>query len=107
LRSKRTASVSTSQFSASPVSITSSTARRLMTGNVPGMPMQIGQVRVFGSSAASSAGAVGQPQNIFDSVRSWAWTSMPMTVSYSVRVLTAMRPIVPRVRRYAARREDR
>jgi hypothetical protein len=33
---------------------------------------------------------VGQEQNIFDSVRSWAWTSIPMTVSYSVRVLTAM-----------------
>ena len=52
-----------------------------MTGSVPGMPRQMGQTRVFGSSRAPSAGAVGQAQNIFDSVRSCAWTSIPMTVS--------------------------
>ena len=61
--------------------MTSSTARRLMTGSVPGIPRQIGQVRVFGSSVPPSAGAVEQAQNILDSVRSWAWTSIPMTVS--------------------------
>ena len=69
------------QSSAMPVSITSSTARRLITGSVPGMPRQIGQTRVFGSSCWPSGADVGQLQNIFDSVFSWAWTSMPMTVS--------------------------
>ena len=52
-----------------------------MTGNVPGMPRQTGQTRVFGSSGSPARGRVGQPQNIFDSVRSWACTSMPMIVS--------------------------
>ena len=61
--------------------MTSSTARRLIDGSVPGMPRQIGHTREFGSSVPSGGGAVGQGQNIFDSVRSWAWTSMPMTVS--------------------------
>ena len=60
------------------------------------MPRQISHTRVFGSSGPPSGGALGQSQNIFESVRSWAWTSMPMTVSYSIRVVTAMRPIVPR-----------
>jgi hypothetical protein len=72
------------------VSITSSTARRLMTGRVPGSPRQTGQTRVFGSSVPSAGGAVGQEQNILESVRSWAWTSIPMTVSYRVAVLRAM-----------------
>ena len=76
-----------------------------MTGSVPGRPRQIGQTRVFGSSAAPSGGAVGQLQNIFESVRSCAWTSIPMTVSYSVRgVVTAMRPIVRKGTRYAPSR---
>src|SRR5690606_16080000 len=81
---KRTASVSTRQSSARPVSITSSTARRLMAGSVPGRPRQIGQVREFGSSVPSEGGLVGHGQNIFESVRSCACTSMPMTVSYWV-----------------------
>jgi hypothetical protein len=41
----------------------------------------MGQIRVFGSSASPSGGAVAQAQNIFEAVRSWACTSMPMTVS--------------------------
>ncbi len=41
-----------------------------MTGNVPGMPRQIGQTREFGSSATPSAGAVGHGQNILDWVLS-------------------------------------
>ena len=68
------------QSSAIPVRITSSTARRLITGKVPGIPRQTGQTRV--RLVRSPGGAdVGQPQNIFDSVRSWACTSMPMIVS--------------------------
>jgi hypothetical protein len=64
--------------------MTSSTARRLITGNEPGSAMQTGQTRVFGSSGSPGAAAVGQSQNIFEAVRSWACTSMPMTVSYLV-----------------------
>ena len=56
--------------------------------------MQTGQTLVFGSSGTPWAGAVGQPQNIFEAVRSWAWTSIPMTVSYRVAASTAMRAIV-------------
>ena len=52
-------------------------ARRLTTGSVPGMPWQTGQVCALGGAA----NAVGQPQNIFERVRSWAWTSRPMTTS--------------------------
>jgi hypothetical protein len=64
--------------------------------------MQTGHVLEFGSSSCPSGGAVGQAQNIFDWVRSWAWTSIPMIVSYlvlvvvplPVPVLTAMRLIL-------------
>jgi hypothetical protein len=67
-----------------------------MTGSVPGMPMQIGQTRVFGSSGSPGGGPVGHAQNIFDAVRSWACTSIPMTVSY--RIPTAMAAIVGNTR---------
>jgi hypothetical protein len=50
--------------------------------------MQMGQVRVFGSSCSRFGADDGHEQNIFDAVRSWACTSIPMIVSY--RVLTAM-----------------
>jgi hypothetical protein len=43
---------------------------------------------VFGSSGSPAGACVGQEQNIFDSVFSWAWTSMPMTVSYWVGAAT-------------------
>ncbi len=43
--------------------------------------MQMGQTRVFGASTSPGGGAVGQRQNIFEAVRSWAWTSIPITVS--------------------------
>src|SRR5207245_7254019 len=55
----------------------SSTARRLTTGSTPGIPWQTGHVWLFGGAPK----VVGQPQNIFDRVRSCAWTSRPMTVS--------------------------
>jgi len=50
-----------------------------MTGNTPGMPRQMGQVCVLGGAPK----VVLQPQNIFDWVNSSAWTSKPMTASYS------------------------
>src|SRR3954468_1278199 len=52
-----------------------------MTGRAPGSPRQTGQVWVFGGA---SAYVFEQPQNIFDAVLSWQWTSMPMTASYRV-----------------------
>src|SRR5213078_3428113 len=52
-----------------------STARLLSTGRVPGRPRQTGQTSVFGGSPKR----VEQPQKIFVRVRSWTWTSKPMT----------------------------
>src|SRR5439155_15279756 len=54
-----------------------STARRLITGRTPGIPWQTGYVWLLGTAP----NVVAQPQNIFERVRSWAWTSRPMTVS--------------------------
>jgi len=54
-----------------------SIARRLTTGSTPGIPWQTGHVWLFGGAPK----LVGQPQNIFERVRSWAWTSRPMTTS--------------------------
>jgi hypothetical protein len=61
--------------------IINSTARLLMTGSVPGMPRQTGQTWLFGAAPAYSA---EQPQNILLAVKSWEWTSSPMTASYAV-----------------------
>jgi hypothetical protein len=58
----------TVQLMASAVLIPNSTARRLMTGSVPGMPWQTGQVWVLGGAPK----AVEQPQNILVRVRSCA-----------------------------------
>jgi len=49
-----------------------------MTGKAPGNPKHTGQVFELGSSPKR----VEQPQNIFDSVLSWAWISSPITASY-------------------------
>jgi len=63
---------------ASPVAMTYSTARPLMTGSAPGRPRQTGQQWLLGEAPSY---AVEQAQNIFDAVRSWQWISMPMTAS--------------------------
>ena len=52
-----------------------------MTGSAPGSPRQTGQTWRFGPAPSN---AVEHEQNIFDAVRSWQWTSMPMTASYRV-----------------------
>src|SRR5206468_12664613 len=52
-----------------------------MTGSVPGIPKQTGQVCVL----AGRPNSVPHSQNIFDCVRSWAWTSSPITTSYGMR----------------------
>ena len=46
------------------------------------MPAQTGQTAEFGGAETESTTA--QPQNIFDFVRSSAWTSRPMTGSNSI-----------------------
>src|SRR6266849_3006539 len=58
-----------------------STARLLRTGRVPGRPRQTGQTLVFGGSPKR----VEQPQKILVRVRSWTWTSRPITGSYFAR----------------------
>jgi hypothetical protein len=63
---------------AAPVVRTCSTARALIVGRAPGRPRQTGQTWVFGGAPSY---AVEQPQNIFDAVLSWLWTSIPMTAS--------------------------
>src|SRR5512135_3379182 len=73
----------TSHSSASATRIAYSTAVWLTTGSVPGMPEQIGHTAVLG--AADVLSTTSQAQNIFDLVCSSAWTSRPMTGSYSMR----------------------
>jgi hypothetical protein len=68
-----------SQFSASAVRNTISTAFLFITGREPGIPVQTGQHRVFGSPPK----ALAQEQNILLSVNSSACTSMPMQASHS------------------------
>src|SRR5207302_10937983 len=63
--------------SASAARAPNSTARQLSTGSAPGKPRHTGHVFEFGSSP----NRVEQPQKIFDSVLSCAWTSSPMMVS--------------------------
>jgi hypothetical protein len=67
---------------ARPNLIENLTAFRFTTGREPGCPVHTGQVKVFGSSPK----VVEHPQNIFDRVSSWAWTSRPMTGSYSINI---------------------
>src|SRR5947199_3373514 len=51
------------------------------------MPRQTGQTLVL----AGAPKRVEQPQKIFESVRSWQWTSSPMTGSYSMPIPAAIR----------------
>src|SRR5436305_14653392 len=59
--------------------MTCSTAFLFITGSEPGIPVQTGQQRVFGSPP----NAFLHPQNILLSVKSSAWHSIPTTGSYS------------------------
>src|SRR5512134_2109653 len=78
----------TVQPSASATRRPYSTARWLTTGRVPGIPVQTGHTAVFGGAETESTTA--QLQNIFDRVRSSAWTSRPMTGSYSIVIFTIL-----------------
>jgi hypothetical protein len=51
------------------------------------MPRQTGQVWLLGAPP----NVVEQLQKIFDFVKSWAWTSSPITGSYSMNVSRRLR----------------
>src|SRR6266700_5698821 len=70
-----------SQLIALAASTANSTALRFSTGSAPGNPRHVGQTCVFGSPPYLFT----QPQNAFDSVRSWTWTSSPITGWYLAR----------------------
>src|SRR5580698_9221220 len=72
----------TSQLRASEASVANSTARLLRTGSAPGKPRQTGQTLVLGGDPKR----LTQPQKALVSVRSWTWTSRPMTGSYLARI---------------------
>ena len=65
------------QFSARPMRIVYSTARRFTTGSEPGRPRHTGHTAAFGSAP----NAAGQPQNIFVMVPSSTCVSRPNTGS--------------------------
>ena len=62
---------------ASAARTASCSANPLAMGSAPGRPRHTGQTFVLGGAP----NAAEQPQNIFDAVLSWQWTSMPMTAS--------------------------
>src|SRR3982751_2429608 len=84
-----------------PARIAIVTAPLLSAGSAPGRPRHTGQTWVFGGAP----NAVEQPQKIFVLVRSWAWTSSPMTGSQSPTGLTAEAPSL--AARWRARRHGR
>ncbi len=65
------------QFRAMAASVANSTAFLLSTGRAPGIPRQTGQTLVLGGAPKR----VEQEQKILVAVRSWTWTSSPMTGS--------------------------
>src|SRR5882724_12057124 len=68
------------QFNAIAACVANSTALRFKTGNAPGNPRHTGQTWVFGAAP----NCVEHEQKILVVVRSWTWTSRPMTGSYFV-----------------------
>src|SRR5687768_8438505 len=67
---------------ASPSRIARSTAPRFNTGNTPGSARSTAHASVLGAAP----NAVEAPENIFDSVESWVWTSSPITVSHCIAI---------------------
>src|ERR1039458_8876391 len=78
------------QLSAIEASTANSTACRLSTGSGPGNPRHTGHTLVFGGLP----NWVEQPQKILVLVRSWTWTSSPMTGSYLDCVATGASGVV-------------
>src|SRR5882724_11923775 len=70
------------QFRAIAACVANSTAFLFNTGKAPGRPRHTGQTLVLGADP----NLVEHEQKILDTVRSWTWTSRPMTGSYLVWV---------------------
>src|SRR6266404_4161901 len=71
------------QLSAIAASTANSTTLRLSTGSAPGRPRHTGQTLLLGAAP----NCVEQPQKILLAVRSWTWTSSPITGSYFARAV--------------------
>src|SRR5690242_14290327 len=71
------------QLVASPARMAYSTTFLFSTGSAPGIPRQTGQVWELGEAP----NLVEQPQKILVLVRSWTWTSRPMTAWYFIYLL--------------------
>src|SRR5215468_485549 len=65
------------QFNAIAASTANSTALRFKTGSTPGIPRHTGHTLLFGGAP----NCVEHEQKIFVAVRSWMWTSSPITAS--------------------------
>src|ERR1700757_2399365 len=84
---------------ASAARTANSTALRFSTGRAPGSPRHTGHTFVLGGSPKR----VEQEQKILLAVRSWTWTSSPITGSYFARAvmvdseLVTIRAIIERV----------
>jgi hypothetical protein len=73
----------TRQLVARAIFRANSTAFWFRTGRLPGIPRQTSQTWVLGGAPKR----VAQPQKILLAVSRWAWTSNPITASYSSVVL--------------------
>src|SRR5213082_422882 len=73
------------QPKALPALMAISTAPRFNAGSAPGSPRQTAHTCVL----AAAPNCVEQPQKIFERVRSWAWTSRPITGSKSAIGISA------------------
>ena len=68
-----------SAFSPSPVRTACSTQNPLSTGSIPGIAASTRLTLELGSAP----NAVEAPENSLDFELTWAWTSMPITISQS------------------------
>ena len=66
------------QFKARPILMAHSTPLALTTGSAPGSPRETGSTWELGSAPKRAE----EVENIFVSVASSTWTSMPITGSY-------------------------
>src|SRR5580704_10161552 len=78
------------QPSAMAASTAKSTALRFSTGRAPGRPRQTGQTLVLGGAPKR----VEHEQKILPTVKSWTWTSSPITGSYFAREATEVSGVV-------------
>src|SRR5271169_385653 len=74
-----------------------STASRFSTGSEPGSPRHTGQTLLLGGAPK----AAEHEQKILLRVRSWTWTSSPITGSYLARAPTAVAEVVTIIADYS------